>query len=165
MPTALFWLTEPSVLSPTPLCTSLPKGCSFLYTVTGISQLRVVLGKLCPPSPRRGKSGTYLQRGSHGFATLDSCTDTQAPWDADGIGCHREALHHHRVPLVTTILPGKATNLQHQGTGGVRALPCVCRRFIQSCTTDPCQTSAHKEPENNLQPLQMPVLELPAVQD
>lgn len=94
-----------------------PKGSSFPYPLLGISQLPVGLGS----SSCGSISITYLQRGGHGLAIVDSRADTQAPRDADGVGRHREALQHHGVPPVTTVLPGKATNLQHQRTGGVRA--------------------------------------------
>lgn len=58
---------------------------------------------------------THLQGGGHGLAAAHGRADAQVPRDADGVGCHREALEHHGIPPITAVLPGKATNLQHRG--------------------------------------------------
>lgn len=121
MPIAPFRLTDPGALSPASLRASFHQGLLIPIPTAGHFPAASGFGKLCPPSARGGISSTYLQRGGHGLAAAYGCADAQAPWDADGVRRHGEALQHHGVRPVTAVLPGKATNLRHQGTGGVRA--------------------------------------------
>lgn len=144
MPIAPFWLTEPGALSPALLHASFPQGLIVPIPTAGYFPAAGGFGKLCPPSSRRGISGTYLQRGGQGLAAAASRADAQAPRDADGVRCHREALQHHGVLLVTTVLPGKATNLWHRGTGGVRAKASLALGLQEvSPVLDPQSPSKH----------------------
>lgn len=141
MPTALFWLTQPSVLTPAPLCTSLLKGCSFLYPVTGISHLPVVWGSSALPHHTEAHLALTFRGEAMVLPLLTAALTRRFPGMLMGSGATERLCSTTGSLLSPQFSQAKAPTCSTKGQEELeagQALPCVCRRFIQSCTSDPC---------------------------
>lgn len=142
MPTALFWLTEPSVLSPAPLCTSLPQSCSFLDPVTGSSQPPVVWGSSALPHHREAHLVLTFRGEPMVLPLLTAALTRRLPGMLMGSGATERLCSTTGSLLSPQFSQAKPPTCSTEGQEELQtgqALPCVCRSFIQSCTSEPAK--------------------------